>query len=103
MSRCFNDSIQSTASELFMLEEKQIYGLIYAITPKINGARHLKLIAAFKFMAVFGIGEIKPNNGKTVEDMVPDYHKKIEEAIRQCLPAIMNGEIQIDGCARKIS
>lgn len=85
---------------VFDIEDDKVADLINATTPVRRATGHLKLIAAFKFIATLGISDFKPRDQIA---RIPDDHKKFEEEIQKFLPDIMDGKLQIDPYVQKIS
>lgn len=94
------------------IEKENVIDLISATTPVRKETGHLKLIAAWKFIAALSTRYFDPYDmsaikyevvGEFVDEIVPEHFKKFEEAIQKFLPDIINGKFQIDEYVQKIS
>lgn len=77
---------------------ERVAGLINATTPVKKETGHLKLIAAFKFIAILGTKDVNASASAT-----PHYYKHFEGKIQEFLSDIMNDKFQINSYVEKIS
>lgn len=80
--------------------KKRVADLIEATTPVRKKTGHLKLIAAWKFIAA--IGTIDLSYSKPKEADIPNI-SEFKAAMKPFLADLMNGKLQIDSFVKEIS
>lgn len=86
----------------FESEKKRIADLIEATKPVRRVTGHLKLIAAWKFIAALATNDLTACEMKIKVDS-PSHSTKFRTAMKPILSHLMNGKMQIDSYVKKIS